>query len=179
MLNEELEQMKVYPEIESFIDLFKPDVVKFRRPILALIGGTNLGKSMLAAHVLKRVAAVLGLPARGDEPSYLEVTVENNEHLDLSDFDIRFHGGVLLDGVGDALILKKNREALQGRAKAAKGAQSATMMYSYKYTLARRAVVATLDLSAANLSALSKDHWMKNSLNIIQLHLRESVKRSR
>ena len=115
MLDKELEQMKVYPEIESFIDLFKPDVVKFRRPILALIGGTNLGKSMLAAHVLKRVAAALGLPSRGDEPSYLEVTVENNEHLDLSEFDIRFHGGVLLDGVGDALILKKNREALPGQ----------------------------------------------------------------
>ena len=50
---------------------------------------------------------------------------------------VRYHGGVLLDGVGDALILKKNREALQGRAKQAEGAQSATMMYSYKYTLAR------------------------------------------
>ena len=119
------------------------------------------------------------MPSRGDEPSYLEVTVENNEHLDLSDFDIRFHGGVLLDGVGGALVLKKNREALQGRAKEAKGAQSATMMYSYKYTLARRAVVATFDLSAANLVALSKDHWMKNSLNIVQLHLHESVKRSK
>ena len=53
------------------------------------------------------------------------------------------------------------------------------MMYSYKYTLARRAVVATFDLSAANLVALSKDHWMKNSLNIVQLHLHESVKRSK
>ena len=52
------------------------------------------------------------------------------------------HGrGVLFrgDGVGDAFILKKNREALQGRAKQAKGAQSAKMMYSHKYTLARRA----------------------------------------
>ena len=53
------------------------------------------------------------------------------------------------------------------------------MMYSYKYTLARRAVVATFDLSAANLAALSNDHWMKNSLNIVQLHLHESVKRSK
>ena len=70
-------------------------------------------------------------------------------------------------------------EALQGRAKEVKGAQSATMMYSYKYTLARRAVVATFDLSAANLVALSKDHWMKNSLNIVQLQLHESIKRSK
>ena len=62
---------------------------------------------------------------------------------------------------------------------AQKGAQSAIMMYSYKCTLARRAVVATFDLSAANLVALSKDHWMKNSLNIVQLHLHESVKRSK
>ena len=88
---------------------------------------------------------------------------------------MRHHAGVLLDGVGDALILKKNREALQGRAKQAKGAQSATMMYSYKYTLARRAVVATFDLSATRLDALTDDHWLQNPLNVIQLHLRESV----
>lgn len=132
---------------------------------------------MLAAHVLERVAALLGLPERGGDPRYLEVTVENNVHLDLSDFDVRFHGGVLLDGVGDALILKANREALQGRAKVSKGAQSATMMYSYKYTLARRAVVATFDLSAANLDALTSDHWLQNPLNVVQLRLSDSVVR--
>ena len=105
----------------------------------------------------------------------MEVTVEDNEHLDMADFDVRHHGGVLLDGVGDALILKKNREALQGRAKQTKGAQSATMIYSYKYTLARRAVVATFDLSAKNLTALKVDHWLQNPLNVLQLHLTESV----
>ena len=62
-----------------------------------------------------------------------------------------------------------------GRAKEAKGAQSATMMYSYKYTLARRAVVATLDLSAGNLAALASDHWLRNPKNVIQLHLDEGV----
>ena len=49
------------------------------------------------------------------------------------------------------------------------------MMYSYKYTLARRAVVATFDLSATRLDALTDDHWLQNLLNVIQLHLRESV----
>ena len=170
-----LKAVKVYSEVEAFIGMFKPGVIMFRRPILAIVGGTNLGKSMLAADVLKRVAAILDLPQHGDAPSYLEVTVENNEHLDFSDFDVRHHAGVLLDGVGDALILKKNREALQGRAKQAKGAQSATMMYSYKYTLARRAVVATFDLSATRLEALTDDHWLQNPLNVMQLHLRESV----
>ena len=82
---------------------------------------------------------------------------------------------MLLDGVGDAFILKKNRESLQGRAKLTKGAQSATMIYSYKYTLARRAVIATFDLSAKNLCAFKADHWLKNPLNVIQLHLREAV----
>ena len=105
--------------------------------------------------------------------SCFEVIVENNEHLDFSDFDVRCHAGVLLDGVGDAMILKTNREALQGRPKLAKGAQSATMMYSYKYTLCRRGVVATFDLSAANLEALRNDHWLQNPLNVIQLWLTE------
>ncbi|CAE7213717.1 unnamed protein product, partial [Symbiodinium microadriaticum] len=34
---------------------------RFRRPILAIVGGTRLGKSMLAARTLKRVANKLGL----------------------------------------------------------------------------------------------------------------------
>ena len=62
-----------------------------------------------------------------------------------------------------------------GRAKQAKGAQSATMMYSYKYTLARRAVIATFDLSASHLEALASDHWPQSPLSVAQLHLRESV----
>ena len=45
--------------------------------------------------------------------------------------------------MGDALLLKENREALQGRPKLTKGGRSATMMYAYRYTLARRAVVVT------------------------------------
>ena len=104
---------------------------------------------------------------------FLEVTVENNEYLDFSDFDVRVHSGVLLDGVGDAMILKTNRESLQGRPKLSKGGQSATMMYAYTYTLCRRAVVATFDLSAANLEALRTDHWLQNPLNVTQLWLKE------
>ena len=57
----------------------------------------------------------------------------------------------------------------------AKGAQSATMIYSYKYTLARRAVIATFDLSAKNLTALTSDHWLRNAFNVIQLRLDTSV----
>ena len=81
--------------------------------------------------------------------------------------------GILLDGVGDALILKGNRESLQGRAKLCKGAQSATNMYSYVYTLHKRGIVATFDMSARNLDALRTDHWLSNSKNIIQLFLEE------
>ncbi len=75
---------------------------------------------------------------------------------------MRRHGGVLPDGIGDAFILKKNREALQGRPEFAKGAQSATNCHSYRYTLARRAVVASFDLSAKNLNAFKADHWLSN-----------------
>lgn len=93
---------------------------RFRRPILAIVGGTRLGKSMLAAHTLQRIAQQLGLP------EYLEVTVEESEQMDLAEFDRRIHAGVILDGVGDALFLKRHREALQGRPKMVKGAKSAT-----------------------------------------------------
>jgi len=127
-----------------------------RRPVFAIIGGTNLGKSMLAANILREVGKLVG--ALG----FLEVTVEDHEHLDFADFDREEHSGVLLDGVADAMILKKNREALQGRAKLCKGGQSATNMYSYGYTLCKRAVVATFDLSAKNLDAFDSDHWLSN-----------------
>ena len=60
------------------------------------MGGTCLGKPMLANDVLQRLADRLGL--RGD----IEVTGEDSEAMDLADFDRRLHCGVLLDGVGDA-----------------------------------------------------------------------------
>ena len=116
-----LKGVESYPAADAFVDLFKPGATMLHWPILAIVGGTNLGKSMLAAHTLSRVATILGVPQRENEPSYLEVTVENNEHLDSSDFDVRCHGGALLDGVGDALILKKNREALHGAGEASQG----------------------------------------------------------
>jgi len=56
--------------------------------------------------------------------------------LDLAEFDLHVHGGVLLDGVADALLLKKVRESLQGRPKVLKGARSATMKHAYAYTFA-------------------------------------------
>ena len=48
-------------------------------------------------------------------------------------------------------------------------------MYSYSYSLVRRGVVATFDLSAKNLSAFQQDHWLSNSLNVIVLHLKEKA----
>jgi hypothetical protein len=157
--------MRTFPEIEQYLTHFQGEALH-RRPILAIVGGTNLGKSMLAANVVRRVGEIIGVGG------YLEITVECNEHLDFADFDPRHHAGVVLDGVGDALILKANREALQGRAKLCKGGQSATNMYSYVYTLCNKAVVATFDLSAQNLMALKTDHWLANPKNVILLELR-------
>lgn len=155
--------MRSFPDVDAFVELFKHPA--FRRPLLAIIGGTNLGKSELGAAILRRVGELLGIP------DFLEVTVEGDAAMDLSDLDCRTHAGVLLDGVGDALFLKHNREVLQGRAKLCKGGRSATMMYSYTYTLCHRAVVATFDLSAKNLHLLSSDHWLSNPLNVVQIHL--------
>ena len=162
-----LVQPKSFPEVERFLGYFAKASRWQRRPFLVIIGGTNLGKSVLAMDVLRRVGELVGAPEA------LEITVEANPCLDLADFDRVRHAGVLLDGVGDALILKHNRESLQGRAKASKGGQSATNMYAYKYSFCRRAVVATLDLSAANLEQFEKDHWLSSALNVIVLRLTE------
>lgn len=140
--------VKTFPEVEEFVAQFSADA--HRRAMLAIVGGTRLGKSMLGAAILRRIAEKLALP------TFLEITVEGNDTLDLSDFDHTSHGGILLDGVGDAYFLHRHREVLQGRAKKCKGGQSATMVYSYPYTLSRRAVTATFDLSAPHLSVLPK-----------------------
>ena len=46
--------------------------------------------------------------------------MKSDENLELSDFELHKHAGVLLDGVGDVLFIQKQREALQGRAKVGK-----------------------------------------------------------
>ena len=159
-----LKALRTFPQVEAFIESFS-DTTLLRRPILALVGGTNLGKSILAAGVLKRVADVLQVP------SFLEVTVEGDAFLDLTDFDVRCHAGVLLDGVGDAELLKSNREVLQGRPKACKTGRSPTMRFSTSYTLYRRAVVASFDLSADNLHMFDSDHWLSCPKNVVCLRL--------
>ena len=158
-------QFKVYQEAEEFISFFLPTAGMHRRPILVIIGGTNLGKSMLAAHILKRVGDALGLDG------YLEVTVEADSNLDLAAFDVETQAGILLDGVGDAVMLHTHRESLQGRLKEGVGGKSSTMMYAYPFTLCHRAVVATMDLSAANLQYFTDHHWLSDRRNVIALRL--------
>ena len=183
-----------FEEVEQFLSFFQEGQGQWRRPMLLIVGATNLGKSMLAANVLERVASKLALPPQPSaatvastsreqvfeqvledsvqqEPPFVEVTVEADEHLDFADFDAERHAGVLLDGVGDVLVLKGQRETLQGRPKVTKGGRSATMKFSYPFSLTRRAVVATMDLSANNLHLLSSDHWLGDRRNIIVLRL--------
>ena len=45
------------------------------------------------------------------------------------------------------------------------------MIYSYPFTLCRRAVVVTMDLAAKNLELFNTDHWLGNSKNCIVLKL--------
>ena len=105
--------------------------------------------------------------------SFVEVTVEADAALDFSEFDHRRHCAVLLDGVGDVEVLWTHREILQGRPKATRGGRSATMVYSYFYTLARRAIVATCDLTAAHLHWLRTNHWLKQPSNVCLVRLTE------
>ena len=167
LLEEKVRPIKRFPEVRRFVDQFAE--TKERRAMLLIVGATNLGKSMLASNVLQQVGEIVGVAG------FLEITVEDNVHLALEDYDLRIHSGVLLDGVADALTLKHHREALQGRAKMAKGGQSGTNVYAYPFTFSRRAVVATMDLSADNLGALETDHWLSCPENVITLRLKEKA----
>ena len=153
-----------FPEVDAFLECFRDETL-CRRPILAIVGGSNLGKSLLAADILDRVGAALGFN------KFLEVTVEHDSFLDLTDLDVRVHSGILLDGIGDVKVLKDAREVLQGRAKMCKAGRSPTMRFASLYTLSRKAVTATFDLGAANLRMFKTDHWLSNPKNVIMLHL--------
>ena len=76
-----------------------------------------------------------------------------------------------------ALVLR-HREALQGRPKVCKGGKSATNVYSYDYLFARRAIVATFELSAQHLDAFMTDHWLSNKLNVVVLYLKLSPRKT-
>ena len=160
---------KPFAEVGEFLAVFAEGQQRLRRPMLAIVGGTNLGKSVLAASILRRLAGTLGVKG------FMEVTVEGSPHLDMGGFDHRLHAGVLLDGVGDTKFLKHHREVLQGRAKQCKGGQSATNVYAFSYCLARRGVVATFDLSATSLDAFTEDHWLSDRRNVIVLRLSEQA----
>lgn len=163
-----LRPQKRYSIVERFVASFTR--CARRRPILVILGATGTGKSELARYILQvLVGAVLGLQ------EYLGITVEADAALDLEDFDEARHAGVLLDGVGDAELLAKHREVLQGRAKAAKGGKSSTMMYSYPYTLCRRAVIATMDDAALHLKYFEKHHWLAAEDNVLVLRLEEQA----
>lgn len=159
---------KEFPVATKFISLFDGRPAH-RRPILVIVGGTNLGKSVLAADILRKVGKKLNIH------DFLEITVEGQTELDLATYDHRRHAGILLDGVGDALFLQKHRETLQGRPKIAMGGQSATNVYAYPFTLANRAVIATFDLSAENLRELQTHHWLSDERNVLQLNLKEQA----
>jgi len=167
LVQQKMLAVKPFPEVATFVNLFR--IWAFRRPIFVIVGPTGTGKSLLASEILRLIAEIVGVS------SWLEVTVEDSNALDLVDFNRAEHSGVNFDGLGDAMILKRNRESLQGRAKIAKGAKSATNVYAYSYTFTRRAVIATMDLSAVNLDLLKTDHWLSNPNNVIVLEVKEPV----
>ena len=166
--NSPLREFNVFPEVERFVAAFR-ERGRWRRPLLVLVGATQLGKSFLARAVLRRLCEIL------DVESFLEVTVEDDETLDFSGFMVNQHAGVLFDGVADVRNLLRHREVLQGQPKVTKGGKSRTMIYAYEYTLCRRAVVVTCDLSAANLHLLRYDHWLSNPENVLTCRLEVSV----
>ena len=59
MLASSAKAYKTFPEVEEFVGLCHAGANMARRPILVIIGATNLGKSMLAVHILQRVARIL------------------------------------------------------------------------------------------------------------------------
>ena len=81
---------------------------------------------------------------------FSEVTVEDDTHVDASDFEVDKDIGIVLDGVRDVMLLHTHREVLQGRPKSCKAGRSATMMCACPFTLPRHAIVAPFDLIAKN-----------------------------
>ena len=49
------------------------------------------------------------------------------------------------------------------------------MIYSYAFTLSRRAMVVTLDSSAQNLHMRATDHWLSNPQNVLVFRLDTSA----
>ena len=80
--------MRHFPVVEEFVSLFD-GTRHHRRPILAIVGGSNLGKSLLAGKILQRVGRSLGIE------EFLEITVEGSDFLDLTGYDHRMHCGVV------------------------------------------------------------------------------------
>ena len=109
------------------------------------LGATNVGKTTLARQVLQLIAVKLGLKC------FLEITMEEDSAIDLSELRVEEDAGILLDGIADVELLKPHRETLQGQPKVCKGAKSNTVIHAYSFTLAKRAVVVTMDLSSRNL----------------------------
>lgn len=69
-----LTKFHTFTQVEEFVQSFTKKL--WRRAILVIVGGTNLGKSLLAADVLGRLATLLGVKG------FLEVTVEGDDALD-------------------------------------------------------------------------------------------------
>ena len=44
---------RVFPEVDDFVQSFQQP--EWRRPILLILGATNLGKSLLAARIIEQV----------------------------------------------------------------------------------------------------------------------------
>ena len=72
---------KTFLEIDLLLSYFGIGQHR-RRPILAIVGGTNFGKSFLGIQILKRVCALVRVP------EYLEITVEGQDFLDFIFFEI-------------------------------------------------------------------------------------------
>ena len=70
-----------FEEVDRFLQGHTAEA-RHRRPILAIIGGTGTGKSLLAASVLQKLAEHHGLSG------FLEVTVEDDGHFDMSDLRV-------------------------------------------------------------------------------------------
>ena len=70
MSTEPMAKFMEYAEIAEFLNKFKAS--QRRRPILAIVGPTRLGESLLAAHVLQQVGELVGLK------EFLEVTVQDH-----------------------------------------------------------------------------------------------------
>ena len=144
------------PAADEWLALFKKDALRY--PILVVLGPSFAGKTEWAKSLFTKA---------------LELKVGPLKHFPekMRTFDRNTHDGIVLDDVRDLQFLADHQHALQGKYDSevefasAPGGQCA-----YSHDLYAIPMVATVNLSTANLGMLEAHDWLSKASNRRVIH---------